>query len=124
MKCFGLQLENLPAMVAGVWTEDGNLQLEATTQFRKLLSIGNHCYYGFMIFFSFSTLVVTWTFSCSLIIFFTERSPPIEEVIQAGVVPRFVQFLMRDDFPQLQVFMPCFHNLEVLYGVEKQSYSA
>ncbi|OIT29934.1 importin subunit alpha-2 isoform X1 [Nicotiana tabacum] len=64
------KLENLPAMVAGVWTEDGNLQLEATTQFRKLLSI--------------------------------ERSPPIEEVIQAGVVPRFVQFLVRDDFPQLQ----------------------
>ncbi|PHT40693.1 Importin subunit alpha-2 [Capsicum baccatum] len=64
------KLENLPAMVAGVWTEDGNLQLEATTQFRKLLSI--------------------------------ERSPPIEEVIQAGVVPRFVQFLMMDDFPQLQ----------------------
>ncbi|MCD7470675.1 hypothetical protein HAX54_010693 [Datura stramonium] len=29
-----------------------------------------------------------------------ERAP-IEEVIQAGVVPRFVQFLMRDDFPQL-----------------------
>jgi hypothetical protein len=27
-------------MVAGVWSEDGNLQLEATTQFRKLLSIG------------------------------------------------------------------------------------
>lgn len=32
-----------------------------------------------------------------------ERSPPIEEVIQAGVVPRFVEFLMREDFPQLQV---------------------
>lgn len=27
-------------MVAGVWSNDGNLQLEATTQFRKLLSIG------------------------------------------------------------------------------------
>lgn len=40
----------------------------------------------------------------SLIILSTERSPPIEEVIQAGVVPRFVQFLVRDDFPQLQVF--------------------
>ncbi|XWS57453.1 hypothetical protein CRYUN_Cryun09bG0175300 [Craigia yunnanensis] len=64
------KLENLPAMVAGVWTDDGNMQLEATTQFRKLLSI--------------------------------ERSPPIEEVIQAGVVPRFVEFLMREDFPQLQ----------------------
>ncbi|KAF7805070.1 importin subunit alpha-2-like [Senna tora] len=64
------QLEHLPSMVAGVWSDDSNLQLESTTQFRKLLSI--------------------------------ERSPPIEEVIQAGVVPRFVEFLMREDFPQLQ----------------------
>ncbi|PSS19666.1 Importin subunit alpha-1 like [Actinidia chinensis var. chinensis] len=64
------KLEHLPAMVAGVWTEDGNLQLEATTQFRKLLSI--------------------------------ESSPPIDEVIQSGVVPRFVEFLVREDFPQLQ----------------------
>lgn len=38
--CKLLQLENLPSMVAGVWSEDGNLQLESTTQFRKLLSIG------------------------------------------------------------------------------------
>jgi len=29
--------------------------------------------------------------------------PPIDEVIQSGVVPRFVQFLDREDFPQLQV---------------------
>ncbi|GJS42281.1 importin subunit alpha-1a-like protein [Tanacetum coccineum] len=29
-------------------------------------------------------------------------SPPIEEVIQSGVLPRFVEFLMREDFPQLQ----------------------
>ncbi|KAL6011295.1 hypothetical protein ACLOJK_001740 [Asimina triloba] len=64
------KLESLPAMVAGVWSEDNSLQLEATTQFRKLLSI--------------------------------ERSPPIEEVISSGVVPRFVEFLMREDFPQLQ----------------------
>ncbi|XP_077214393.1 importin subunit alpha-like [Tasmannia lanceolata] len=64
------KLESLPAMVAGVWSEDSALQLEATTQFRKLLSI--------------------------------ERSPPIEEVIASGVVPRFVEFLVREDFPQLQ----------------------
>jgi hypothetical protein len=36
-------------------------------------------------------------------IFVAERSPPIEEVIQSGVVPRFVEFLVREDFPQLQV---------------------
>jgi len=64
------KLESLPSLVSGVWSEDRNLQLEATTQFRKLLSI--------------------------------ERSPPIEEVIQSGVVPRFVEFLVREDFPQLQ----------------------
>nr|CAB3476719.1 unnamed protein product [Digitaria exilis] len=64
------KLESLPAMVSGVYSDDNSLQLEATTQFRKLLSI--------------------------------ERSPPIEEVIQSGVVPRFVQFLTREDFPQLQ----------------------
>ncbi|TYG89989.1 hypothetical protein ES288_A12G147100v1 [Gossypium darwinii] len=64
------KLESLPAMVVGVWSDDKNAQLEATTQFRKLLSI--------------------------------ERSPPINEVVQAGVVPRFVEFLNRDDFPQLQ----------------------
>ncbi|KAI9196577.1 hypothetical protein LWI28_025123 [Acer negundo] len=64
------RLESLPSMVSGVWSNENNLQLEATTQFRKMLSI--------------------------------ERSPPIEEVIQSGVVPRFVEFLMREDFPQLQ----------------------
>ncbi|XP_071708612.1 importin subunit alpha-2-like [Rutidosis leptorrhynchoides] len=64
------KLGSLPAMVAGVFSNDHNMQLEATTQFRKLLSV--------------------------------ERSPPIEEVIQSGVVPRFVEFLMREAFPQLQ----------------------
>ena len=32
-----------------------------------------------------------------------ERNPPIQEVIDAGVVPRFVEFLVRYEFPQLQV---------------------
>ena len=39
--CMLLQLESLPSMVAGVWSDESSLQLEATTQFRKLLSIGN-----------------------------------------------------------------------------------
>ncbi|XP_019169405.1 PREDICTED: importin subunit alpha-4-like isoform X2 [Ipomoea nil] len=64
------RLECIPLMVQGVWSEDPAVQIEATTQFRKLLSI--------------------------------ERSPPIDEVIKAGVVPRFVQFLERNDLPQLQ----------------------
>ncbi|KAJ8752420.1 hypothetical protein K2173_004056 [Erythroxylum novogranatense] len=64
------RLESIPVLVQGVCSEDTNAQLEATTQFRKLLSI--------------------------------ERSPPIDEVIKAGVVPRFVDFLRRQDLPQLQ----------------------
>ncbi|BAF16606.1 importin subunit alpha-1b [Oryza sativa Japonica Group] len=64
------KLEGLPAMVQAVQSDDSAVQLEATTQFRKLLSI--------------------------------ERSPPIEEVINTGVVPRFIAFLQREDYPQLQ----------------------
>ncbi|KAI3440506.1 Importin subunit alpha [Psidium guajava] len=64
------RLESLPTLVQGAWSDDPRSQLEATTQFRKLLSI--------------------------------ERSPPIDEVIKAGVVPRFVEFLQRNDVPQLQ----------------------
>ncbi|EFH49994.1 hypothetical protein ARALYDRAFT_909535 [Arabidopsis lyrata subsp. lyrata] len=71
-----LELGSLPSMVGGVWSDDRSLQLEATTQFRKLLSI--------------------------------ECNPPIEEVIQAGVVPRFVEFLTREDYPQLQHYMESF----------------
>ncbi|ESQ49363.1 hypothetical protein EUTSA_v10020480mg [Eutrema salsugineum] len=67
---FDKKLESLPDMVAGVWSDDPSLQLESTTQFRKLLSI--------------------------------ERSPPIDEVIGSGVVPRFVEFLKKEDYPQLQ----------------------
>jgi len=64
------KLESLPGLVQGVRSEDRNTQIEAVTQFRKLLSI--------------------------------ERNPPIEEVIRAGVVPLFVEFLKRTDYPQLQ----------------------
>mmetsp|Transcript_18873 Transcript_18873/g.58113 ORF Transcript_18873/g.58113 Transcript_18873/m.58113 type:complete len:531 (-) Transcript_18873:428-2020(-) len=64
------KLEQLPQLVQGVHSLDPNVHLEATTQFRKLLSI--------------------------------ERNPPIQMVIDAGVVPRLVQFLQKDESPALQ----------------------
>ena len=50
----------------------------------------------------FDNIYILWNYGI------TERSPPIEEVIQSGVVPRFVEFLVREDFPQLQVCMGFF----------------
>ena len=63
-------VQKLPNLVAGVHSLDPSVHLEATTQFRKLLSI--------------------------------ERNPPIQMVIDAGVVPRLVQFLQKDESPALQ----------------------
>ncbi|KAG1825834.1 armadillo-type protein [Suillus subaureus] len=57
-------------MISGVFSNDPDRQLDATTKFRKLLS--------------------------------KERNPPIEKVIECGVVPRFVEFL-RTGASMLQV---------------------
>jgi len=62
-------LEDLPQMVQDVMSPDPIRQLNATIQFRRLLSI--------------------------------ESNPPIGNVIQAGVVPRFVEFL-QSPTPKLQ----------------------
>jgi hypothetical protein len=67
------KLENLPHMVMGVNSMEPAVQLESTTQFRKLLSI--------------------------------ERNPPIQQVIDAHVVPKFVEFLQRDENAALQVLL-------------------
>eukprot|EP00253_Pinus_taeda_P033761 PITA_33761 len=91
------KLESLPAMVAGVWFDDPTMQLEASTQFRKLLSIGNSPEYMYLYYHFF--MFRKWP---SEKIYVIECSPPIEEVIAAGVVPRLVEFLARDDFPQFQ----------------------
>jgi HEAT repeat protein len=58
------------ALAAAVKSGDPARHLEATTTFRKLLSI--------------------------------EHNPPIQEVIDANVVPRLVEFLTYNDQPQLQ----------------------
>lgn len=59
---FNFQLESLPAMVAGVYSDDRTLQLEATTQFRKLLSIGIErlIFYLFWFFFSWYCSFCFW----------------------------------------------------------------
>ena len=62
--------EQLPAMIHGVFSDQPDLQLDATTKFRKLLS--------------------------------KERNPPIEKVIECGVVARFVEFL-RNEHSMIQV---------------------
>lgn len=64
------KLQLLPGLIQNVMSDDQILQIQATTQFRKLLSI--------------------------------ERSPPIDQVIAANVIPRFVEFLQCADCPHLQ----------------------
>ena len=117
-------------MVQGVWSQSPEQQLEATTQFRKLLSIGeslcsNCCTRGRMISCRHATILADPELHCSLCDAavavnvtavqtvlqccaeisgcHAERNPPIEEVIGQGVIPRFVEFLQRSDMPQLQV---------------------
>lgn len=57
-------------MIQGVFSDQPDQQLDATTKFRKLLS--------------------------------KERNPPIEKVIECGVVARFVEFL-RNEHSMIQV---------------------
>lgn len=114
------QLESLPAMVQGVWSEDPQAQLEATTQFRKLLSIGARRPIGRralqreppplppLSVGGRPTAAALGRPAPSTHVLPAptpnpaERNPPIEEVIAQNVIPRFVQFLQRSDLPQLQ----------------------
>jgi len=64
------KLKMLPQLVVSISSDNPTLQLEAATQFRRLLSI--------------------------------ERNPPIQEVIDSGIVPRLVQFLTFQNNEPLQ----------------------
>ena len=77
-------------MIQGVFSDQPDQQLDATTKFRKLLS--------------------------------KERNPPIEKVIECGVVARFVEFL-RNEHSMIQVgcrhalSSGCFKLIQVCFTV-------
>lgn len=73
----------------------GNYSVPKTALNRLLWFIKN-------VTFCFTLIVID---NNLMLISLPERSPPINEVIQSGVVPRFVEFLARDDYPQLQVWI-------------------
>ncbi|KAK1354305.1 Importin subunit alpha [Heracleum sosnowskyi] len=89
MQTQAMALDSIPAMVAGVFSDDEYLQFDATAHFRELLSRGG----------------------CE---------PPIEVVIKAGVVPRFVEFLGRDDCPQLQ-YEAAWALTNIAFGTSEQT---
>lgn len=79
-------------MAAALYGSDVQQILEATIRFRKLLSKGEEkkderekLFNSLLFFFRFS-----------------EPNPPIDEVITAGIVPKFVELLQHQNF-QIQV---------------------
>jgi hypothetical protein len=76
-------------MVAALFGDDPQQMLEATIRFRKLLSKG--CFFNNLFHYLESNLC-----------FEIEPNPPIDEVITAGIVPRFVELLKFQHF-QIQV---------------------
>lgn len=78
------KLANLPQWRMMIFSDDLQAQLEGTQQFRKILSIG------------------TSGLQMKIVLILTERNPPIQPVIDQGVIPRLVEFLLLNDRPKLQ----------------------
>uniref|UniRef100_A0A1J3CIF1 Importin subunit alpha n=1 Tax=Noccaea caerulescens TaxID=107243 RepID=A0A1J3CIF1_NOCCA len=98
------RLEKLPQMVAGVMSEDGNLQLEATTGIRKLLSIernppiddvvGSGVVPRIVQFLSRDDFVhLQFEAAWALTNIASGTSDNTKVVIESGAVPAFVQLL-------------------------------
>jgi hypothetical protein len=81
------------------------LQLKATQQFRRFLSIGTNY------------LLTLCSIKRLFLMLNVERNPPIQQVIEAGVVPAFVIFLQRDDYPV------CYPHLNAFYFISYPSTS-
>lgn len=77
-----------------VLSDDPAKQLHSTQHFRRLLSIGNIN----SVLKPFTCYVTDHLFN----VHFTEKNPPIQAVIDSGVVHRFVQFLQINENPALQ----------------------
>lgn len=82
------KLRELPSMVQDINSDDPQRQLSAVVTFRKLLSIGElaRC-------LCLLPARSVQRSPCDLAGVLAEINPPIQELIDAGVVPRLVQFM-------------------------------
>lgn len=71
-----------------VKNKEPQIQLRATAAIRKLLSQGIGIF-----------------FLAYLFLIFLEQNPPIQDIIETEVVDWLVEFLKRNDYPDLQVFL-------------------
>ena len=106
-----VQLQKLPENVGFVQSDDGEAQLAGVTWFRKILSIGAPAARGRPQNCQAAARLALCCLHCCIFAVCAERGPPIDQVIQSGVIPRLVQFLTAidengDAIPQLQVLSP------------------